>query len=147
MEKKQKDPRKKKSNNSKFGGGKNTKVASTSQKKLNIHHRKQHHLNKMAIRKGDFVIVITGPYKGVKGKVLKAFPQTQRVIVEKVNFIKKHTRPTQQNQQGAIVEKEAPIHVSNVMLYNDKLNEVTKAVYKTVGKDRIRVDKKTGDEI
>jgi len=147
MEKKQKNTRKKKSTNRKFGSGKNTKVASTSQKKLNIHHRKHHHMNKMPIRKGDFVVVITGPYKGVKGRVLKAFPQTQRVIVEKVNFIKKHTRPTQQNPQGAIIEKEAPIHVSNVMLFNEKLNEVTKAVYKTVGKNRVRVDKKTGDEI
>ena len=103
--------------------------------------------NKMRIKKGDTVVVIAGKYKGVKGKVLKAFPKTQRVIVEKVNFIKKHTRPSQQNQQGGIIEKEAPIHVSNVQLFNTKINEVTRAVYKKAGDKRIRVCKKTGDEI
>lgn len=102
---------------------------------------------KIRIKKGDTVVVITGKYKGIKGKVLKAFPQDGKVIVEKVNFIKKHTRPTQQNQQGGIIEKEAPINVSNVMLFNEKLGEVTKAVYREVGDSRLRVCKKTGDEI
>ena len=103
--------------------------------------------NKMRIKKGDTVVVITGKYNGVKGKVLKAFPKQNTVIVERVNFIKKHTRPTQQNQQGGIVEKEAPIHISNVKLFNEKLGEVTRAVFKKVGDSRIRVCKKTGDEI
>lgn len=102
---------------------------------------------KMRIKKGDTVVVITGKYKGVKGKVLKSFPKTDRVIVEKVGFIKKHTRPSQQNQQGGIVEKEAPIHVSNVKLFNEKLGEVTRAVFKKAGDSRIRCCKKTGDEI
>jgi large subunit ribosomal protein L24 len=102
---------------------------------------------KIKIKKGDTVIVISGKYKGVKGKVLKAFPKDNKVIVEKVNFIKKHTRPTQQNQQGGIIEKEAPINVSNVMLFNEKLGEVTKAVFRKVGDSRLRVCKKTGDEI
>ncbi|MBN2460054.1 MAG: 50S ribosomal protein L24 [Candidatus Cloacimonetes bacterium] len=101
----------------------------------------------MRIKKGDTVIVISGKYRGVKGKVLKSFPRTQRVIVEKVNFIKKHTRPTQQNPQGGIVEKESPIHVSNVILFNEKLGEVTRAVFRKTGDSRIRVCKKTGDEI
>ena len=104
-------------------------------------------MNKMRIKKGDTVVVISGEYKGKKGRVLKAFPKDMKVIVESVNFIKKHTRPTQQNPQGGIIEKEAPIHVSNVMLYNEKLNTVTKAVYKTDGEKRVRVCKKTGDEI
>ena len=102
---------------------------------------------KLRIKKNDTVIVISGEDKGKKGKVLKAFPKTQRVIVEKVNFIKKHTRPTQQNPQGGIVMMEAPIHVSNVQLYNDKLGEVTKAVYRMIGDRRVRVDKKTDDEL
>jgi large subunit ribosomal protein L24 len=102
---------------------------------------------KMHVKKGDTVVVISGKYKGVKGKVLKAFPATQRAIVEKVNFIKRHTRPNQQNQQGGIVEKEAPIHVSNLKLFNEKIGEVTKAVYKVMGDRRVRVCKKTGDEI
>lgn len=103
--------------------------------------------NKLNIRKGDDVVVITGKYRGVKGKVLKVFPKDERVIVENVNFIKKHVKPNQQNQQGGIVEKEAPIHVSNVMLFNSKINEVTKPVIKVVGDKRVRVCKKTGDEL
>lgn len=103
--------------------------------------------NKMRIKKGDTVVVITGKYKGIKGKVLKAFPKDNTVIVERVNFIKRHTRPNQQNQQGGIVEKEAPINVSNVKLFNEKLNDVTRAIFKQVGDSRVRVCKKTGDEI
>lgn len=102
---------------------------------------------KMRIKKGDTVIVISGKYKGVKGKVLKSFPSDSKVIVEKVNFIKKHTRPTQQNPQGGIVEKEGPINVSNVKLFNEKLGDVTRAVFREVGQTRIRVCQKTGDEI
>ncbi|MDP8322425.1 MAG: 50S ribosomal protein L24 [Candidatus Stygibacter australis] len=103
--------------------------------------------NKLRIKKGDTVIVISGADKGKKGKVLKAFPKTQRVIVEKVNFIKKHMRPTQQNPQGGIVQMEAPVHVSNVQLFNEKLGDVTKAAYRVIGDKRVRVDKKSGDEI
>ena len=103
--------------------------------------------NKMRIKKGDNVVVISGKYKGVKGRVLKSFPTQSKVIVERVNFIKKHTRPTQQNPQGGIIEKEAPIHVSNVKLFNTKINDVSRAVFKKVGDSRIRVCKKTGDEI
>ncbi len=103
--------------------------------------------NKMRIRKGDTVKVITGKYKGVKGKVLKVYPKTEKIIVEKVNFIKKSVRPTQRNQQGGIIEKEAPIHVSNVMLWNSKINDVTKPGMKVIGDRRVRICKKTGDEI
>ena len=102
---------------------------------------------KMRIKKGDFVVVISGQDKGKKGRVLKAFPKTQKVIVEKVNFIKKHARPTQQNQKGGIIEKEAPIQVSNVQIFNEKIGEKTKAVFKKVGDSRVRVCKKTGDEL
>jgi len=103
--------------------------------------------NKMNIRKGDNVVVITGKYKGVKGRVLKAFPKDQKVIVENVNFVKRHTRRSQKNQQGGIIEKESPIHVSNVMLFNAKINAVTKAIIKDVSGNRVRVCKKTGDEL
>ncbi|MCB5251155.1 MAG: 50S ribosomal protein L24 [Candidatus Cloacimonadales bacterium] len=103
--------------------------------------------NKLRIRKGDTVVVLTGKYKGIKGKVLKVFPKTRRVIVERVNLIKKSTRPSQQNQQGGIIEKEAPIDVSNVMLWNSKINSVTKAVFRVVGDRRVRVCHKSGDEI
>jgi len=70
----------------------------------------------MKVVKNDTVLVISGNYNGKKGKVLKVFPKEQRVIVEGVNFIKRHTKPTQKNPQGGIVEKEAPIHVSKLMV-------------------------------
>jgi len=104
--------------------------------------------SKMRIKKGDTVMVISGASKGTKGKVLVAYPKKQRVIIEKVNMIKKHVKPNQANPQGGIIHREAAIHVSNVMLYNDKIKDVTRAIYKTTadGK-RIRVCKKSGDEI
>ncbi|MBN2104289.1 50S ribosomal protein L24 [bacterium] len=70
----------------------------------------------MKVIKNDTVLVISGNYKGKKGKVLKVFPKANRVVVEGVNFVKRHTRPTPKNQQGGIVEKEAPIHVSKLMV-------------------------------
>lgn len=99
------------------------------------------------VKKGDSVIVISGPYKGVKGRILKVFPKTSKVIVEKVHMIKKHAKPSQRNPQGGIVHKEAPINASNIMLFNEKLNTVTKAVYVLREGKRIRVCKKTGDEL
>jgi large subunit ribosomal protein L24 len=101
----------------------------------------------MHIKKGDSVIVITGPYKGIKGRVLKAFPKAGKVIVEKVHMIKKHAKPSQRNPQGGIIHKEAPLNASNVMLWNDKLGCVTKAVYIDREGKRIRVCKKSGDEL
>ena len=71
----------------------------------------------MHIRKGDTVVVITGKYKGRRGRVLRVFPKDERVLVEGVNLIKRHTRPSQRNQQGGIVEREAPVHISNVMAW------------------------------
>jgi large subunit ribosomal protein L24 len=103
--------------------------------------------NKLRVRKGDNVVVIAGKYKGVKGRILKVFPSDERVIVENVNFIKRHQRASQRNRQGGIIEKEAPIHVSNVMLFNEKINAVTKPVIKIVSGNRVRVCKKTGDEL
>ena len=68
----------------------------------------------MGVKKGDTVVVIAGSDKGSEGRVLRVFPAKQRVVVEGVNIIKRHTRPSQKNQKGGIVEKEAPIHISNV---------------------------------
>lgn len=76
----------------------------------------------MRVRKNDQVLVIAGNYKGKKGKVLKVFPEKSQVIIEGVRFIKKATRASQQNPQGGMVEKEAPIHVSNVMVICPKCN-------------------------
>lgn len=102
---------------------------------------------KIKLKKGDFVIVISGEDKGRKGHVLRAFPKTGRVIVEKVNMIKKHAKPSQSNPQGGIITMEAAIHASNVMLFNEKLNTVSKPVIKTQEGRRIRVCQKSGDEL
>ncbi len=81
---------------------------------------------RLKIKKNDNVIVIAGNEKGKTGKVLKVFPKKQRVIVEGVNIVKRHTRPSQKNPQGGIIKKEAPIHISNVMLIDPKTNERTR---------------------
>ena len=80
----------------------------------------------MKVVKNDIVLVISGNYKGKRGKVLKVFPKKHRVIVEGVNFVKRHTKPTQKNPQGGIVEKEASIHVSNLMVICPKCDTPTR---------------------
>ena len=105
----------------------------------------------MKIRKNDSVMVIAGNSRGKTGKVLKVYPETLRIIVEGVNIMKRHTRPSQKNPQGGIVQREAPIHVSNVMLLEPKGNQPTRvgtSVVKdeTTGKKRrMRVAKATGE--
>jgi large subunit ribosomal protein L24 len=78
------------------------------------------------IKKEDMVLVIAGDDRGRKGRVLKVFPQKDRVIVEGVNMVKKHTRPSQKMPQGGIMEVEAPIHISNVKLIAPKSNVATR---------------------
>ena len=105
----------------------------------------------MKIRKNDTVIVISGNARGKKGKVLKVFPDRNRIIVEGVNIIKRHTRPNQRNPQGGIVQREESIHVSNVMLLDPKTNEPTRVGAKVVHDDttgrtrRLRVAKSSGE--
>jgi len=105
----------------------------------------------MKIRKNDMVMVIAGNARGKSGKVLKVYPARERVIVEGVNIIKRHTRPRQKNPQGGIVQREAPIHVSNVMLVDPKTNQVTRVGTKVIKdsttgkKSRMRVAKATGE--
>lgn len=71
---------------------------------------------KVHVKKGDTVEILAGKDKGKKGKILKVFPDENRVIVEGINIIYRHTRPTQDNPQGGIIENEGPVHVSNVQL-------------------------------
>jgi large subunit ribosomal protein L24 len=80
----------------------------------------------MKIKKNDLVLVTAGNDRGKRGKVLKVFPEKKRIIVEGVNFIKKHQRPTQTRQQGGIVTREGTIHVSNVMLLDPKSGKPTR---------------------
>lgn len=92
----------------------------------------------MKIHKNDTVMVVTGNSKGKTGKVLKVFPQENKVIIEGVNLRKRHTKPNQRNPQGGIVEKELPINASNVMVLDPKSSKPTR-----VGK-QIIIDDKTG---
>jgi large subunit ribosomal protein L24 len=78
------------------------------------------------IVKGDTVLVVSGEDRGKTGRVLAVFKDKQRVLIEGVNFIKRHTRPSQQNPQGGIIQREAPIHLSNVMLYDPKARRGTR---------------------
>jgi large subunit ribosomal protein L24 len=100
----------------------------------------------MNIKKGDTVIVTAGKDKGKTGKVLFAIPKTNRVIVEGVNMVTKHQKPTPQLQQGGIIHQEAPIHVSNVMYYESKTKKGTRVGHKFLedGK-KVRVSKRTGE--
>lgn len=100
----------------------------------------------MFLKKGMTVKVISGNNKGSQGKVLFVFPKTNRVIVEGVNFIKRATRPSQQNPTGGFVEKEAPIHVSNVMVIHG--GSPTRIGYKKLEDgSKVRIAKRTGEEI
>lgn len=78
------------------------------------------------IRKNDTVIAIVGKDKGKTGKVLRIFPKEQRALIEGINFIKRHTKKRREDQQGGIIQKEAPIHISNLMLYCSRCNRPTK---------------------
>ena len=99
------------------------------------------------VRRGDRVKVITGKDKGKEGKVLRAFPEKQRVVVEGVNKIKKHARPTQQQPQGGIREIEGTIHVSNVMLVCPNCGEPTRVGHKREDGTRLRVCKRCGKQV
>ncbi len=97
----------------------------------------------MKIKKGDQVKVISGKNKGKIGKVLRVIPSNNRVLVEGVNLIYRHSRPTQTNPQGGIVEKEAPINISNVMIYDTRSGKATRVNYKMIED----TDKKTATKV
>jgi large subunit ribosomal protein L24 len=104
----------------------------------------------MKVKKGDTVVVIAGKDKGAKGKVIQAYPERDRVLVEGVNRIKKHTRITQTQrgaQSGGIVTQEAPIHVSNVMVV-DSDGKPSRVGYR-IGEDgkKVRVSRRNGKDI
>lgn len=84
----------------------------------------------MKIRKGDEVVVMTGKDKGKRGKVLRVVENGQRVVVEKLNIVKRHTRPTEKDPRGGVQEKEAPMHISNVMLYSSRLGRPVRVNFK-----------------
>jgi len=103
---------------------------------------------KLHIKKGDTVVVITGNYKGQKGRVLEVIRNNGRAIVEGVNLVKKHTKPNADNPQGGIIEQEASIHISNLMLVDPKSGERTRIGRRENDKGKlIRYSKKSGEEI
>lgn len=104
------------------------------------------------LKKNDKVKIIAGNHKGKEGKILKIYRDKNRVIVEGVNIIKKHTRPSQKNPQGGISQKEAPINLSNVMMIDPKAGEPSRLGMQVIEdengkKKRMRVGKKSGEII
>lgn len=104
---------------------------------------------KFNIKKGDTVVVIAGDDKDAKKprKVLEVFPDKAKVLVEGVGIITKHTKPSAQNTKGGIVKKEAPIHISNVMLWDSKKSEATKVKRTRENGKLVRISKKSGEVV
>jgi len=96
----------------------------------------------MPVRKGDNVIVTSGSHKGKRGKVLEV--RGNRVVIEKVAMVKRHTKATQAHPQGGIVDKEGTVHISNVMLFDEKLSRGTRVKAQVDGDKKIRVGVKSG---
>lgn len=98
------------------------------------------------IKKGDKVVVLTGRSKGQTGEVLQVIPKEDRAIVQGVNMVKRHQRPTQVSE-GGIVEKEAPIHLSNVAMIDPKDDKPTRVGFKDVDGKKVRVAKRSGEAL
>jgi len=99
------------------------------------------------IKKGDRVVVLAGKDKGRQGSVLRVLPKDERVVVEGLNMVQRHTRPTQADPQGGIKHKEAPLHVSNVALVDPKSGGPTKVGFRIEGGKKVRFAKKSGEVI
>lgn len=98
------------------------------------------------IKKGDRVVVLAGKDKGRQGVVERVFPKDERVLVQGVNMVQRHTRPSQTNPQGGIVNKEAPLHVSNVAFVDSK-GQPTRVGFRMEGDKKVRFAKSTGEAI
>ena len=103
--------------------------------------------NKFKLRKGDEVIVIAGKDKGKRGKISKMLPFLSKAVVSGINKVKKHQKPDN-NQAGGIIDREMPIHISNLLIYDSKINKGVKIGYKFDSKKvKNRINKKSGKEI
>jgi large subunit ribosomal protein L24 len=100
-------------------------------------------MGKLKIKSGDKVIVIAGDHKGIEGKVMRMFLDKNKAIVEGVNMVKKHEKPSAANPQGGITEKEAPIHISNLSLLDPKSGEATRVGYRMEDGKKVRFAKKS----
>ena len=92
-------------------------------------------------------MVFSGGSKGKEGEVIRVMPQDNKAIVEGVNMVSKHTKPSAKNPQGGIVKTEAPIHISNLALIDPKSGKATRVGYKMEGENKVRVSKKSGEAI
>ena len=98
------------------------------------------------VRKGDTVMVVAGKERGKKGKVLRVIPEKSRVVVERINLIKKHQKPTQKLRQGGIIEREGSIHLSNVMLVDPNSDKPTRVGMKALSDGKkVRVARRSGE--
>ena len=98
------------------------------------------------VRKGDTVMVVAGKERGKKGKVLRVIPEKGRVVVERLNLIKKHQKPTQKIRQGGIIEREGSIHLSNVMLVDPNSDKPTRVGMKALSDGKkVRVARRSGE--
>ena len=102
---------------------------------------------KLHVKTGDTVVVISGKDKGKQGKVIAAMPKKGKVVVEGVNMVKRHTKPNAKQPQGGIISQEAPIHISNVQLIDPVSQKPTRVGYKFVDGKKVRYAKKSGEEI
>ncbi|WP_438965935.1 50S ribosomal protein L24 [Flavobacterium sp.] len=100
-------------------------------------------MTKLKVKSGDLVRVIAGDHKGEEGKILTIQREKNKAIVEGVNMVSKHTKPSATNPQGGIVKKEAAIHISNLSLIDPKSKEATKVGYKQEGDKKVRFSKKS----
>ncbi len=100
----------------------------------------------MHVHREDMVLVRTGKDRGKKGRVIRLFPKTETALVEKINLVKRHTRPNQQLPQGGILEKESPIHISNLQVVCTKCAKATRIAHKTLANgQKVRSCKKCGE--
>ena len=103
-------------------------------------------MSHLHVKTGDTVVVIAGKDKGKQGKITAAMPEKNRVVVEGVNMVKRHTKPTQKNPKGGIISKEAPIHVSNVAIVASD-GKATKIGYQEKDGRKVRIARRSGEVI
>lgn len=104
-------------------------------------------MTKLKIKSGDTVKVIAGDHKGSEGKVLRVYKDKNKAVVEGINMVSKHTKPSAKNPQGGIVKKEAPIHISNISLIDPKSKTPTRVGFKMEGDKKVRIAKKSNQAI
>jgi large subunit ribosomal protein L24 len=103
-------------------------------------------ISRFHIKKNDLVMVIHGREKGKSGRVLRVLPEKEKILIEKINFVKRHSRPHGQQRRGGIIEKEAPLHISNVMLLCEKCNKPVRIGHRVVeGGKKVRACRKCGE--